>query len=53
MNNQGYQLGITFTRNKNVYKICQIRKAIFSIVYNILQPNFPILLSLECYFKMW
>ena len=35
------------TRNTNVYKICQICKAIFSIVYNILQPNFPILLSLR------
>ena len=35
------------TRNTNVYKICQIRKAMFSIVYNFLQPNFAILLSLD------
>ena len=36
-----------------VYKICQIRKAIFSIVYNISQPNFAIVLSLGCPSKMW
>ena len=34
-------------RNTKVYKIC---KAIFSAFYNILQPNFAILLILVCSF---
>ena len=34
-------------------KICQLRKAIFSIVHNILQPNFAILLSLGRSFNLW
>ena len=50
-NTQGYQLGIIF-HNTNVYKICQIRKAIFSIFQNISQPNFTILLSLGCSFHI-
>ena len=36
--------------NIKLQKICQLRKAIFSTVYNILQPNFAILLSLRCSF---
>ena len=34
------------TRNINILKICKLRKAIFSVFYNILQPNFAILLIL-------
>ena len=33
-------------RNINILKICKLRKAIFSVFYNILQPNFAILLIL-------
>ena len=40
------------TNNTKLQKICQLRKAIFSIVYNILEPNFAILLSLGCSFKL-
>ena len=36
----------------NVYKICQICKAIFSTVYDISQPNFAILVNLGCSFKL-
>ena len=35
-------------RNTKVYKICKLCKAIFSVFYNISQPNFAILLILEC-----
>ena len=31
-------------RNTNILKICKLPKAIFSVFYNILQPNFAILL---------
>jgi hypothetical protein len=31
-------------RNTNILKICKLRKAIFSVFYNISQPNFAILL---------
>jgi hypothetical protein len=31
-----------------LYKICKLWKAIFSTFYNILQPNFAILLILVC-----
>ena len=35
---------VTFSaRNTNVYKICKLRRAIFSIFYNISPPNFAIL----------
>jgi hypothetical protein len=30
-------------RNTNIYKICKLRKAIFSVFYNISQPIFAIL----------
>ena len=32
-------------RNTNILKICKLRKAIFSVFYNISQPNFAILLN--------
>ena len=38
-------------RNTNIYKICKIRKAIFSVFYNILRPNFAILLISLCSFS--
>ena len=39
---------VTFSaRNTNVYKICKLRKAIFSVFYNISPPNFAILLILH------
>jgi hypothetical protein len=38
-------------RNTKVYKICELCKAIFSAFYNILQPNFAILLMLVCSFR--
>jgi hypothetical protein len=31
-------------RNTNILKICKLRKAIFSVFYNISWPNFAILL---------
>jgi hypothetical protein len=36
--------------NTNIYKICELQKAIFSSFYNISQPNFAILLILRCSF---
>jgi hypothetical protein len=36
---------VIFTsRNTNIYKICELRRAILSSFYNIAQPNFAILL---------
>ena len=36
------------TRNtKNIHKICKLRKSIFSVFYNISQPNFGIFLILK------
>ena len=35
-----------------VYKIYQLRKTIFSLPYNILQPNFGNLLNKGCSFKL-
>jgi hypothetical protein len=37
-------------RNTNILKICKLRKAIFSLFYNISQPNFAILLISLCSF---
>jgi hypothetical protein len=37
-------------RNTNKYKICKLRKAIFSKLYNISQPMFAILLISLCSF---
>ena len=37
-------------RNANILKMCKLRKAIFSVFYNILQPNFAILLISLCSF---
>ena len=37
-------------RNTNVYKICKLRRAIFSVFYNISPPNFAILLILTSSF---
>jgi hypothetical protein len=37
-------------RNTKVYKICKLCKAIFSAFYNILQPNFAILLIFSMLF---
>ena len=31
-------------RNTNILKMCKLRNAIFPVFYNILQPNFAILL---------
>jgi hypothetical protein len=36
-------------RNIEVYKMCKLYKAICYAFYNILQPNFTILLSLVCF----
>ena len=39
---------VIFTaRNANIYKICELHRAIFSSFYNISQPNFAILLILH------
>ena len=38
------------TDTTKLQEICQLRKTIFSLVYNILQPNFAILLRLGCSF---
>ena len=40
------------TDSTKLQEICQLRKTIFSIVNNILQENFAILLSLGCSFNM-
>ena len=37
---------ISARKYTNIYKICKLRKAIFSVFYNISQPNFEILLIL-------
>jgi hypothetical protein len=37
-------------RNTNILKICKLRKAIFSVFYNISQPNLAILLISLCSF---
>ena len=36
-----------------VYKINKFCKAIISVFYNILRPNFAILLFLICSFQLW
>ena len=42
---------VTFSARKtNIYKICKLRRAIFSVSYNILPPNFAVLLILRCSF---
>ena len=38
--------------NTKVYKICTLHRTIFSTFYNILQPNFTILLNLACSFQL-
>jgi hypothetical protein len=40
-------------RNANIYKICELHRAIFSSFYNISQPNFAILLILRNSFQLW
>ena len=40
-------------RNTKVYKIRKLCRAIFSSFYNILQPNFAILLILGCSSMLW
>ena len=40
-------------RNTNIYKICQLRRAIFSSFYNNFQPNFAILLILRRSYQLW
>jgi hypothetical protein len=42
----GSKMVTVSARNTNIYKICKLRKAIFSVFYNISQPNFTILLIL-------
>ena len=45
---------VTFpVHNINMYKIRKFRVAIFSLFYNICQPNFAILLILRCSFELW
>jgi hypothetical protein len=39
-------------RNTNILKICKLRKAIFSVFYNISQPNFALLLISLCSFEL-
>ena len=42
---------VTFSaRNTNIYKICKLRRPIFSVFYNISPPNFAVLLILRCSF---
>jgi hypothetical protein len=42
---------VIFTaRNTNIYKICELHRAIFSSFYNISQPNFAVLLIRRCFF---
>ena len=42
---------VIFTaRNTNIYKICELHRAIFSSFYNNSQPNFAILLILISFF---
>ena len=42
---------VTFSARKtNIYKIWKLRKAIFSVFYNISPPNFAILLILRSSF---
>ena len=43
---QSLQILYTFVYNTKVYQICKLCKAIFSVFYNISQPNFAILLIL-------
>ena len=40
-------------RNANIYKICELHRAIFFSFYNISQPNFAILLILRNSFQLW
>ena len=49
-NTQSIALGYSFLTDNT--KLHEIRKAIFSTLYNILQPNFAILLSLGCSLKL-
>ena len=45
---------VTFSvRNTNIYKICKLREAIFSVFYNFCQPNLAILLILRYSFELW
>ena len=37
-------------RNTKVYKICKLRKRMYSVSYNISPPNWAILLILTCSF---
>ena len=37
-------------RNTKIYKKCQLRKVIFSLLYNISPPNFAVLLNSRCSF---
>ena len=39
-------------RNTNILKMCKLRKAIFSVFYNISQPNFALLLISLCSFEL-
>ena len=42
---------VTFSaRNINIYKICKLHRAVFSVLYNILPPNCAILLILNSSF---
>ena len=40
-------------RNTKVYKINKFCKAVISVFYNILRPNFAILLFFICSFQLW
>ena len=40
-------------RNTKVYKIGKFCEAIFSALFNILKPNFALLLFLICSFQLW
>ena len=40
-------------RSINIYKNCELRTAMFSSFYNILRPNFAILLFLRRSFQLW
>jgi hypothetical protein len=47
-NHFGSKMVMFPVRNANIYKICELHRAIFSSFYNNSQPNFAILLILRC-----
>ena len=42
----------SFARSTNIYKLCKLHIAIFSVFYNISQPNFAVLPILRSPLKL-